>query len=159
MVNVRQLLDILRFKVTEGFEYPYESFCEDAYCVARVTDQYEISMVFSPSTTRVYQVSCTNYVDEIIHEWVHPQHNIPIELAEKLPHFKYNSMTEQDIPDVVKNTLDSSIEDQQHDISLEIDDSLLLQIMRAAHEHNMTFNDYVNMMLLDHANQVLSQST
>ena len=168
---MKEWMELVDYKITEGGDYGWQCYGANAYCLdswngVHGKGGYSFSIVFSTKTQKVYEVSACDYTNDrayrMIVENKRAKHvkeckSLGVNLNQAWDDVDYVDLEVDD--DFIQKCLAIRAgEDYSTDISvpLNLPDDLLLFAFKAAHEADMTFNDYVNQALRGLIDQVNS---
>jgi len=164
MITMKEWMELVDYKITEGSEYGWQCYGPNAYCLdswngVHGKGGYSFSIVFSTKTQKVYEVSVCDYTNgrayRMIEENKRKKH---IEEA-----FLRNANLNEAWDDV--NYVDLDVDDdfiqkclairagEDYDarvqVPLELEDDMLFMLMKQAHERDLTLNEFVEDILQD----------
>ena len=171
MITMKEWMELVDHKITEGSDYGWSCYGPNAYCLdswngVHGKGGYSFSIVFSTKTQKVYEVSVCDYTNDrayrMIVENKRKKHSEEaflrnVDLNEAWDGVDYTELEVDD--DFIQKCLAIRAgEDYSTDVSIPLDlpDDLLLFAFKAAHEQNITFNEYVNNALRGLIDQVNS---
>ena len=169
MITMKEWMELVDYKITEGGEYGWQCYGPNAYTLdswngVHGKGGYSFSIVFSTKTQKVYEVSMCDYTNERAYRMINPdkikKHNKEatsrnVNLDEAWDDVEYVNLEVDD--DFIQKALAIRAgEDYSTDISVPIDlpDELLMFAFKQAHEKNMTFNDFINQVLREFIDKV-----
>jgi len=171
MITMKEWMELVDYKITEGSEYGWSCYGSNAYCLdswngVHGKGGYSFSIVFSTKTQKVYEVSVCDYTNDrayrMIAENKRKKHNEEAFLRGGNVNMAWDEVDYVDL-DVVDDFIQKCLaikagEDYSTDVSIPLDlpDDLLMFAFKAAHEQNITFNEYVNNALRGLIDQVNS---
>lgn len=169
MITMKEWMELVDYKITEGGEYGWQCYGPNAYCLdswngVHGAGGYSFSIVFSTKTQKVYEVSMCDYTNDrayrMIAENKREKHRKESEHKSVLANQAWDDVDYVDL-EVVDDFIQKALaikagEDYDINISVPIDlpDDLLMFAFKCAHAENMTFNDWMNRMLRDFIDQV-----
>jgi len=162
MITMKEWMELVDYKITEGSDYGWSCYGPNAYCLdswngVHGKGGYSFSIVFSTKTQKVYEVSVCDYTNDrayrMIAENKRKKHGEEaflrnVDLNEAWDGVDYVDLEIDD--DFIQKCLAIKAgEPYSTDVSIPLDlpDDLLLFAFKAAHEADMTFNEYVNQAL------------
>ena len=158
MITMKEWMELVDYKITEGGEYGWQCYGPNAYCLdswngIHGTGGYSFSIVFSTKTQKVYEVTMCDYTNNrayrMIAENKQEKHrkeaeNLNVNLNEAWDDVDYVDL------DVVDDFIQKALAirageryDTRVQIEVDFSDEDLLQYMKLAHERDMTFNELV----------------
>ena len=170
MITMKEWMELVDYKITEGSDYGWSCYGPNAYTLdswngVHGVGGYSFSIVFSTKTQKVYEVSMCDYTNDRAYRMINPKNQKKhekeslergVNLNEAWDYVDYIDL--EVIDDFIQKALairageeyDTSVS-----IPLDLPDDLLIFAFKAAHEQNITFNEYVNnalRSLIDHVN-------
>lgn len=156
MLNLKDWMELVDYRITEGSEYLWHCYGFDTYQLDSwngVTDGHGFSVIFDTKTQEVYEVQAHDYKNNRAYRLINPNfapqrmkecvdRNAPIN--EAWDEVDYVDL-ETDDDFVQKATAIREGKDYDTRVSMPIDftDSELLKYMKLAHERDMTFNQFI----------------
>jgi hypothetical protein len=162
MITMREWMELVDYKITEGDSYGWQCFGPNAYQLSswngiHGAGGYSFNIVFSTKTQKVYEVSVCDYTNNRAYRMIALDKQ---EKYRKEAKRNFTNLNEAwDNVDYVDLEVDDDFiskclaikagEDYSTDVSIPLDlpDDLLMFAFKAAHAENMTFNDWMNKML------------
>ena len=169
MITMKEWMELVDYKITEGSEYGWQCYGPNAYCLDswnRVHGKggYSFSIVFSTKTQKVYEVSVCDYTNDRAYRMIvnnkQDKHRNESEVRNVNLNEAWDDVDYVDLEvddDFIQKCLAIRAgEDYSTDISVPIDlpDDLLMFAFKCAHAENMTFNDWMNQMLKSFVDKV-----
>jgi hypothetical protein len=166
---MKEWMELVDYKITEGGEYGWQCYGPNAYCLdswngVHGVGGYSFSIVFSTKTQKVYEVTVCDYTNDrayrMIVENKREKHrkeseSHTISLNQAWDNVDYVDLEVDD--DFIQKCLAIRAgEEYENTVSVPIDlpDDLMMFAFRAAHEADMTLNDWMNQMLRGFIDQV-----
>jgi hypothetical protein len=165
MTTLKDYFEAIEYKITEGSDYLWQCYGPDAHQLDSQTEDYTINVVFDKLNQTVYQLEAWDYRTDRYYRWINPSY---------LEAFK-DECTEREID--YRNAIDTTnfvdlelaedllekaraiMADEEYDtrvqVPLDLDDDLLFDLMKMAHEHDVTLNQMVEVIL----RQVIEQNS
>lgn len=157
---IKDFMEAVDYKITEGSEYLWKCFGPNAYRLDSwngETDGYTISITFDTKTQVVYQAEAFDYGTNRCYRWQNPEF-IEAHVAEAT---KHNVDPDEALDGVTFIDLDLTADflekaaaiakgeeyDTRVQVEITLDDDLMLFAMRMAHEQDVTFNDFMEDLL------------
>jgi hypothetical protein len=156
-MKLEQYIKAIDYKIGEGSKYTWYSFgdnaryldfdndCDSAGCF--------ITGIFDQKTQQVYSVEFHNYDTNVAYRWIDPnfKESYQKEQSEKgfsdeteYESFKIvNIEVEDDILEKIEYFLLSGSYDTRIKVPLDLDDELLFDLMKMAHEKDITLNQLI----------------
>jgi hypothetical protein len=148
MITLKEWMEVTDCRITEGGDYYGYG---GAYALTSWNgdqDGYSIEIIFSPRTQEVYEVQACDYKHQRAYRLVHGDYR-----DEKLDEEAWDNVNWVDLEsddDWIQKTL-SIVAGEDYDtrvsIPIDLPDRELMALFKAAHEADMTFNDFVEQVL------------
>ena len=171
MVTMKEWMELVDYKITEGSSYGWECYGPNAYTLdswngVHGKGGYSFSIVFSTKSQKVYEVSMCDYTNNRAYRMINPKnvekHRKEAESKSQLANQAWDDVEYVDL-EVVDDFIQKALaikagEDYSTDISVPIDlpDELLLHAAMEAHKQNITLNAYINLALAELIEKVKS---
>ena len=160
MITIKDFMESVNYRITEGSEYCWSCFGPYAYRLDSwngETDGYTISLLFDTQSQEVYQAEAWDYANERYYRWQNPQY-IDAHIAEAQSrgidpneacdgHKFIDLEVTSDFLDKARSIVQGLDYDTRVEVPLELDDDLLFWAMKAAHEQDITFNQFMEELL------------
>jgi hypothetical protein len=159
MISIKQWMELANFRITEGSEYCWQCFGPNAYTLdawdGDNEEGYSLCITFDTKTQEVYQVEVHDYKRENAYRFTNPDYRKAYEVEEKARGlddiYEDYKITELEVQDDWESKASSIVIYADYDtgilVPLDFTDEELLPIFKAAHEANLSFNDYVCLAL------------
>ena len=169
MITIKEWMELVDYKITEGSDYGWQCYGPNAYTLdswngVHGKGGYSFSIVFSTKTQKIYEVSVCDYTNDrayrMIAENKREKHSKEARSKSVLANQAWDDVDYVDLEvddDFIQKALAIKAgEPYSTDVSVPLDlpDDLLLFAFRAAHEENMTFNAWMNQMLKSFVDKV-----
>jgi hypothetical protein len=171
MITLKEWMELVDYKITEGSDYGWQCYGANAFCLdswngVHGKGGYSFSIVFSTKTQKVYEVSICDYTNDRAYRMI--AENKRDKQSKESMERGVNLNEAWDDVDYVDLEIDDDFiqkclaikegEPYSTDVSIPLDlpDDLLLFAFKAAHEADMTFNEYVNRALRELVDKVNS---
>lgn len=162
MTHLEDFIKAVEYKITGGSEYTWPCFGDNARyldCADNegVNGTYSISAVFDSQTQQVYIIEAWDYKNDREYRWIDPdyvnEHNayskkMKVDIRESLDGRNYIDLELLD--DILEkiNALVNGLEyDERIKVPVNLSDDTLYDLMKLAHEEDITFNQLVNNLL------------
>jgi hypothetical protein len=164
-MELKDYFEAIEYKITEGSDYLWQCYGPNAHQLDSQTEDYTINVIFDKVNQTVYQLEAWDYRTDRYYRWINPSY---------LEAFK-DECTEREID--YRNAIDTTnfvdlelatdllekaraiMADEAYDtrvqVPLDLDDDLLFDLMKMAHEHDVTLNQMVEVIL----RQVIEQNS
>jgi hypothetical protein len=158
MITMKEWMELVDYKITEGSDYGWECYGPNAYCLdswngVHGKGGFSFSVVFSTKSQKVYEVSMCDYTNDRAYRMINSKnvekHRKEAEHKSVLANQAWDDVDYVDL-DVVDDFIQKAlaikageIYDTRVQIPVDFSDEELLQYMKLAHERDMTFNEFV----------------
>ena len=158
MITMKEWMEIVDYKITEGSEYGWSCYGPNAYALdswngVHGHGGYSFSIVFSTKTQKVYEVSVCDYTNDRAYRMINPK-NVEKHRKEALARNVNLNEAWDECEYVDLDVVDDFIQkclaikagesyDTRVQVPVDFSDEELLQYMKLAHERDMTFNELV----------------
>lgn len=164
MITLKQFMEAVDYRITEGSNYQWQCFGPNAYCLDSWNgeqDGHTVSVIFDTSTQEVYQVMAYDYSRDRAYRMTNPDYKADFdrecedrdvldqawELDDGTP-VKYVDLdVEEDFLEKARAIVTGLDYDTRVQVPVDFTDEELLTYMKLAHERDMTFNEFVEMAL------------
>ena len=160
MITIKDFMELVDFKITEGSEYCWQSFGPDAYTLSSWNgdhDGHSVAITFDTKTHTVYLAEVCDYQRERAYRLVHPAYKLPYAAEARKMNVPYDEAwdsvryidleTETDFLEKARAVIAGESYDERVEIPLTLDKDEMLTLMQAAHQRNVTFNEFVEQAL------------
>jgi hypothetical protein len=158
MITMKEWMELVDYKITEGGEYGWQCYGPNAYCLdswngIHGTGGYSFSIVFSTKTQKVYEVTMCDYTNDRAYRMIaknkQEKHRKESEMRDVNLNEAWDEVDYVDL-DVVDDFIQKALairagEDYDTRVQVPVDftDEDLLKYMKMAHDRDMTFNEFV----------------
>ena len=156
MITLKEFMEIVDYKITEGSEYCWQSFGPNAYRLDSWNQDQEghtVSIVFDTRTQVVYEVNAYDYRRNRAYRLINPDYKSAhdseasdrdVDIDQAWDDVNYVDLDTDD--DFIQKAL-SIVADEDYDtrvqVPVDFTDEELLTYMKIAHERDITFNQLV----------------
>jgi hypothetical protein len=155
MITIKDFMETVDYKITEGSEYSWRCFGPDARSMDSWNGRWDseghtMTMVFDTKTQVVYQMEAWDYKNEREYRWMNPDFKEAyeaesvhrgIDANESLDGRKFIDLeTEADMLEKARAIVLGEDYDSRISIPLDMPDDELLVLMKMAHAQDITFN-------------------
>ena len=156
MVTLKQFMEIVDYRITEGGDYTWGCYGYKAYSLDSWNgDQngHSLTIIFDTDTQEVYEVQAHDYLHNRAYRLINPEYKDDhddeaskrgIEAKEAWDDVNYVDLeTEEDFLEKAQAIVNEEDYDTRVQIPVEFTDDELLTYMKMAHDRDMTFNQFV----------------
>lgn len=166
MITLKEWMELVDYRITEGSEYCWQCYGPDAYTLDSWNgDQngHSFCIIFDNKTQVVYEVQAHDYVHNRAYRLINPDFQSNhcdeseergISVNEAWDDVKYIDLDVDD--DFFQKALairEGEDYDTRVQIQVEFDDAELLEYMKIAHDRDITFNQLVEIALQEAIDQ------
>ena len=171
MITMQQWMELVDYKITEGNDYCWECYGPNAYDLSSWNGVhgkggYSFNIIFSTKTQKVYEVTVCDYTNDRAYRMIaenkrdkHHEESIArgINLNEAWDDIEYVEL-DVDADFIEKaQAIKAGIDyDTRVMVNLELPHDVIVQAALAAHDRDITLNDYINLALTELVNKVES---
>jgi hypothetical protein len=160
MITLKQFMEVVDYKITEGSDYCWDCYGPDAYRLDswnQEQDGHSVSIVFDTRTHAVYEVSAYDYsrnrAYRLINAAYAEAHKLEAQSRDVNEVQAWDDVNYVDL-DVDEDFLEKAraiVADEDYDtrvqIPLTLDNNQLFELMKVAHERDVTLNQLVEEIL------------
>lgn len=160
MITLKEWMEVVGYRITEGSDYNWECYGPNVYCLDSWNgeqDGHSFSIYFDTKTQEVYEVQAHDYRTQRAYRMINPlfakKHKKEckrkdVNLNEAWDDVEYVDLEVED--DWFQKAL--AIEagedyDTRVEVPLTLEDDQLFQLMKMAHERDITLNELVEVIL------------
>jgi hypothetical protein len=160
MITMKEWMELVEYRITEGSDYGWQCYGSNVYMLDSWNgehDGHSFSIIFDTKDQTVYEVQAHDYVHNRAYRMINEDFQKKNRKeAKRRDVSKDEAWEEVDYVDlevdddfIQKCLAIAAGEDYSTDVSIPIDlpDHELMVLFKAAHEADMTFNDFVNQAL------------
>jgi hypothetical protein len=163
MISIKDFLDAIDYKISEGGDYHYAPYGTNAYTLDSwdgKQDGYSAGVVFDKQTQEVYEVSICDYKKKRAYKLVNKEYD---PTPEDLIAWEGINYILLETADDFFEKLHAIIEGEEYDTSISvpinISDAELLILCKLAHEKDLSLNAYINLALATMVKDIKSKGT
>ena len=158
-MTLKDFMETVNYRITEGSDYQWTCFGDNAYTLDSWNgdqDGHSVSIVFDTQTQVVYSVSACDYSANKAYRWTNPKFvdaykaeckggAIDDTAWEDVPYTDLD--VEADFLEKARAIVAGTEYDTRIMIPLDLDKDTLYNIMKRAHEADVTLNQYIETVL------------
>jgi hypothetical protein len=162
MITMKEFMELVDYKITEGGDYGWSCYGNHAYQLSswngiHGAGGYSFNIVFSTKSQKVFEVSVCDYTNSRAYRMIHP---------DKIEKFQKEAKNRTSSPNQAwddVNFIDLEVDDDfiskclaikagepydtRVEIELDLEEDLQLELMKMAHERDITMNQMVEEIL------------
>lgn len=159
-------MEVVNYRITEGSDYQWICYGNNSYCLDSWNgdqDGHSLSIIFDTNTQEVYEVQAHDYQRHRAYRLINPNYKSihdneadqrGISKSEAWDNLKYIDL---DVDEDWLEKAQAIVSDEDYDtrvkVPIDFSDEELLQYMKMAHDLDMTFNKFVEMVLKEAIDQ------
>ena len=160
MITLKQFMETVNYRVTAGGDYGWQCYGPNAYILDSWNgkqDGHSFTIIFDTKTQEVYEVQAHDYVNNRAYRLINPDYAKANKKESKRRgvdrKVAYDDVDyvnlESDEDWLVKGQAIFAGEkyDSRVDVPLDLEDDLVFEMMKQAHERDITLNQYVELIL------------
>ena len=160
MITLKDFLETIDYKITEGSEYGWKCYGEHTHRIERQTGDHTgntVTCVFDTKEHFLYELEAWDNANNRVYRWIHPDYIKAYKKACKKPDVDFKNafddvnFTDLDVEADILEKAHAIANDEPYDdrVQMEIDMSEedMLQYMKVAHKMDITFNELVERAL------------
>ena len=160
MITLKEWMEVVDYRITEGCNFLWECYGTHAYTLDSWDGDHNgksFSIIFDTKTQVVYEVQAHDFKNQRAYRIVNPEYmsawqseatRRDCNKTEAWEGVDYVDLEVED--DWIQKSL-AIVQDEDYDtrvsIPLDLDDDILLQLMKMAHERDLTFNEFIEGVL------------
>ena len=160
-MTLKDFMEVIDYKITEGSEYQWSCFGNNAYTLDSWNGEQEghtVSVLFDTTDQTVYTMSAYDYIANRAYRWMNPDfvEAYRAECAsrsckdEAWEDVAYTDLeVEADFLEKARAIVLGSEYDTRVQIPLDFDKATMFELMKRAHEADLTLNEFVEKLLQD----------
>jgi hypothetical protein len=162
MINIKEWMELVDYRITEGSNYGWQCYGNNAYTLdswngVHGKGGYSFSIIFSTKSQKVYEVSVCDYTNDRAYRMINPKFQKKHE-AESLARNVNKNEAWDDVSYIDLEVADDFIQkclaikagedyDTRIQVPLDLSDEMLYNMMKLAHEQDVTLNQFVEQIL------------
>lgn len=168
MITLKEYLEAIDFRITDGSEYQWRCYGENARYLDSADNEglgtYSVSAIFDTVDQTVYAVELWDYENDREYRWINPMF-VPAHMDACIEHKVdvYEScdgrnFIDLDLASDILEKINAIVRGKTYDtrvqMSVDFSDEDLLQYMKLAHKMDITFNELVEQALRNAIDEV-----
>jgi hypothetical protein len=163
MITLQQYMELVNYKITEGGDYGWNCYGPNAHQLSswngvHGAGGWSSNIVFSTKSQKVYEIEICDYTNNRAYRLINPKykkkHNDESTVRGQLGNQAWDDVDYIDL-DVEDDFLEKAraiVVGEEYDTRVQIEvvfsEQEMLQYMKAAHEMDLTFNQFVEQALV-----------
>ena len=160
MISLKQFMETVNYRITEGSDYGWQCYGHDAYMLDSWNgeqDGHSLTIIFDTKTQEVYEVQAHDYVNQRAYRLINPDYvkknkkeskKRNVSRKEAWDDVDYVDLeTDEDFLEKAQAIVDGTDYDTRVQVPLDLDDDTMFQMMKMAHERDLTLNKFVEDVL------------
>jgi hypothetical protein len=160
MITLKDFMQVVDYKITEGSDYCWSSYGSKAYTLSYWNEDHSghgLAIIFDTHTHEVYEAQAHDYKHNRAYRLINPAYRDSydaeaatrgINADEAWDDVMYVDLeTDSDFIDKVESILSGEDYDTRVDMPLRLDDDALFELMKRAHEQDITLNQLIEDIL------------
>lgn len=155
MITLKEWMETVDYRITEGGDY--NLYSPHAYALSSWNgehDGYSMEIIFDTRTQVVYCVEACDYKNSRAYRVINPDYKDVDENSEAWDDVEWINLEVDD--DFIQKCLAikaGEVYDTRISVPLELDDDVMFEMMKLAHERDITFNELVTIALEESIDQ------
>ena len=160
MITLKEWMEIVDYKITEGSDFGWQCYGKDVHMLDSWNgeqDGHSFTVIFDTKTQVVYEVQAHDYVHNRAYRMINPDFQKKAKKEARKRDIN-NNMAWDDVDYVDLETDDDFIQkclsiktgedyDTRVSVPLELGDDEMFELMKLAHEQDVTLNQFVEQLL------------
>lgn len=156
MISIKDFLELIQYRITETSDYLWNCYGSNAMSMDswdKKNDSYSLSIIFDKTDQTVYEMQAHDYHNGRSYRWFNPEykekyfeeskrHNInPNEAWDDVKYIDLE--TAEDMLEKAEAIFNKKDYDTRVKVPIDLSDDELFELMKRAHEQDITFNQYI----------------
>ena len=165
MITLKQFFEITNYRITEGGDYGWSCYGPNSHHLSawngvHSTGGWSANAVFDTETQRVYEVQVCDYTHNRAYRLINPEFAEEHRLEAKQRDISMNEAWDSvkwvdlevdlDWVEKAQSIVAGAVYDDRVQIELNLDENLLFDLMKLAHQQDTTLNQLVETILREH---------
>ena len=157
---IKQFMETVNYRITEGSDYGWQCYGHNAYMLDSWNgeqDGHSLTIIFDTKTQAVYEVQAHDYVNQRAYRWINPDYvkknnkearKRDVDRKEAWDNVDYVDLeTVDDFFEKAQAIVQGQPYDTRVQVPIDLSDHDMFQLMKMAHEHDITLNQMVEVLL------------
>ena len=168
MITIKNFLECIEYRVTEGSEFRWNCYGPNVRCMEYQSkeghDANSILILFDTVNQTVYEMQAWDYNNSREYRWIHPEYVDAYKKESKNRKFSWKKSVDErkfinlDVAEDILEKSKAIFLGKEYDtrtmITLEFDDAELFLLMKMAHDADMTLNKFIEHILRKEMNKI-----
>ena len=159
-IMIKQFMETVNYRITEGSDYGWQCYGHNAYMLDSWNgeqDGHSLTIIFDTKTQEVYEVQAHDYVNQRAYRWINPDYvkknnkearKRDVDRKEAWDNVDYVDLeTVDDFFEKAQAIVQGQPYDTRVQVPIDLSDHDMFQLMKMAHEHDITLNQMVEVLL------------
>ncbi len=160
MITLKDFMETVDYKITEGSDFCWNCYGSDAYTLSYWNQDHEghgLAIIFDTRTHEVYEAQAHDYKHNRAYRLINPDYKDSydseaatrgMDSSEAWDEVSYVDLeTDEDFLDKAQCIMSGEDYDTRIDMPLRLDNDALFELMKQAHERDITLNQLVEEVL------------
>lgn len=160
MITLKEFMELVDYKITEGSEYCWECFGSNAYSLSYWNQDHNghsVCIIFDTRTHGVYAVEACDYKHNRAYRLINPDYKTDhdnestgrdVDANQAWDDVNYVDLeVDEDFLNKAQSIISGEDYDTRIDMPLRLDNDALFELMKTAHEQDITLNQLVEDVL------------
>jgi hypothetical protein len=156
MISLKEFMEIIDYKITEGSEYCWKCYGPNAYRLDSWNQEqegYTVSIVFDTRTHLIYEANAYDYKQNRAYRLINPDYkfahddeasNRDVDVNQAWDDVNYVDLeTDDDFIQKAQSIVAGQDYDTRVDVPIDLDRDTLFGLMQMAHEQDITLNQLI----------------
>mgnify|MGYP003337115510 CR=1 FL=1 len=158
MITLKEWMEVVDYRITEGSDYHHAAFGDSQYSLSAWNgdhDGWSFNIVFDTEDQTVFMVEACDYKNQRAYRRINPDYKKAHDL---IPNNDYRDQAWDEVNFIDLETDDDWIQkslaikagesyDTRVEVPLDLDNELVFEMMKQAHERDITLNQYAELLL------------
>lgn len=162
MITMKEWMELVDYKITEGSDYGWQCYGPNSYMLSswngvHGSGGYSFNIIFSTKSHKVYEVEVCDYTNDRAYRMINPdyvkKHNKEAKHRSELANQAWDDVDYVDlevVDDFIQKCLAikaGEVYDTRIQVPIDLPDDMMFEMMKMAHERDMTLNQFVEEVL------------
>jgi len=162
MITLKTYIEAINYQISGGSDYQWDCFGDTArYLDCSDTDDshatFSINCVFDTVNQTVYTIEAWDYIADKYYRWIHPDYIKAYKKSCKKADVEFKTASDEhnfvdlDVEEDIIEKVSAIVAGQEYDVRVQVplnlDREQMFDLMKYAHEADMTLNEYVESIL------------